>query len=1185
MERAEAELQDRRVENSGLKLETERLHSEMERAEAELQDRRVENSGLKLETERLHSEMERAEGERDCCRLEIDRSNAKEAQFLEEIARLTANLAALEDKAASDTASQSEETQRLLTNSQAESNRLAQELASVYGSPAWQWVAAYRKWLVRQRRTSSWIRIYENGANWLLRRFSVGPTALPQAPVPQLPLAESADTSELLGEHPESYESWISRTEPGQEQLELQRSLSRQLRLQPLFSILVPVYKVPLSVLQAMVDSVIAQTYDKWELCIVHGYAEDQEGRKYLLSVAARDSRLRIKLLDENMGISGNSNLALEMAKGDFIALLDHDDLLAPFALYEAAAFLDEKPETCLLYSDHDYIQGADAVRFSPLFKPDWSPEIMFSANYITHLTIIRTDLVRQVGGLDPSTDGAQDWDLFMRVAENTKRIEHIPKVLYHWRVHAESTALNGEAKSYAEDAQLLALSRHMDRIGMPAAPERTNCGLLHVRWRVSADRLVSIIIPTRDKVDLLRTCITSILERTDYPAYEVLVIDTGSSEPATREYYQTLQDIRQIRVLDYQGPFNYSAVNNFGAHQANGDLLLFLNNDTEITHPEWIRELGGWASWSEIGIVGGKLLLPGGTIQHAGVVIGLSGFADHPFAGLPSFTYGMYGSTEWYRNYLAVTGACMMMRKEVFDALGGFDESFVLCGSDVEICLRAREHQYRVVYNPFALLIHHERQTRGNDIPPGDFSASYKHYGRYLQGGDPYWNSNLSVWRKEIALRSKHEQTSLQFVESYLRNLSEFDRKSGLADTAKKVLAPASGPSEAEQLVSWFDFSEDEVRELKEQAVAVTGYRKVTTIVWFIPPFVNAFYGGIYTILRFAEYWRASAGVHNLFAICGSVDHTVMLDRIKQVIPECAKSDVLILPEIKSVKQLPETDAAICTLWTTAYFAMRYRKVARRFYFIQDYEPAFYSAGSASSLVESTYRLGFYGITNTVSLRESYEKEFGGKAVHFTPCVNQKLFRPSDEKRAAAEQRPWQVSCYARPTHSRNAFELLSAAVRKLKARLGNRVRIVTAGENWDPADYDLDGVVENRGLLPYEDTARLYRESDVGVVLMLTRHPSYIPMELMASGCLVVTNRNHWTTWLLEDEQTCLLCHTTATSLAETIERGLRDEALREQIIEHALELVREKYSDWTPEMAKVYDFMCSPDATIGQ
>jgi glycosyltransferase involved in cell wall biosynthesis len=393
------------------------------------------------------------------------------------------------------------------------------------------------------------------------------------------------------------------------------------------------------------------------------------------------------------------------------------------------------------------------------------------------------------------------------------------------------------------------------------------------------------------------------------------------------------------------------------------------------------------------------------------------------------------------------------------------------------------------------------------------------------------------------------------------------------------KLLAPKRPPSEEELMVRLFDFGQEDL-QLQQQTSAAIGFRKVETVVWFIPRFVNAFYGGIFTILRFAEYWSRAKGVHNVFAVCGSADPAVMLGRIRNILAQCPKSDLYVLSDREDVKDLPAADAAISTLWLTAYFALRYNKVNRRFYFIQDYEPAFFRAGSISGLVDSTYRLGFYGIANSVSLRKSYENEYGGKAVHFTPCVDQTLFQPLDGKRSAPADRPWQVFCYTRPSTGRNAFELLARALRQLKSRLGERVKIVTAGEDWNTADHDLSGIVENLGVLPYRDTARLYRESDVGVVLMLTRHPSYIPMELMASGCLVVTNRNHWTEWLLEHERTCLLSHTTATSLMETIERGLTDDAMREKITQHALALVRERYSDWTPEMDKVYGFMCNPD-----
>ncbi len=1076
-----------------------------------------------------------------------------------------------------------------------ERNRLQQDLHDVAQSPGWKLIESYRTWLWHQRTARPrFFRTYEAIAARLLRGGGSTPQTaegrqLAAVEPPRTPLTTTSftqDKTDIPGSFSiakeSAYQRWIDENEPRRGELRKQREDSALWSYRPFFSIALPVYRVSAHALNECIQSVIDQSYNHWELCITYSYPEDDANRRTVSEFASRDPRIRVKMMENNLGISGNTNAAIDMATGEYVVFVDHDDALAPSALYEVATRINQKPHTAIVYSDHDYIQENDSVRFQPLFKPDWSPEIMFSANYITHLTVIQKQLLQDSGGFDAGTDGAQDWDLFFRVVEKTRHIEHIPKVLYHWRVHPDSTALNSHAKSYAEDAQLAAISRHMNRTGMPASPERTADGLLHVRWNPGPQPLVSIVIPTRDKVDLLCKCVSTILDKTDYPSYEVLIIDTGSSEQATLDYYSTLDTLgEKVRVLNYPpAQFNYSAVNNWGARHARGDLLLFLNNDTEITGPQWMRELAGWAAYSPIGVVGGKLLRANGTIQHAGVVVGLGGFADHPFAGLSPLAYGIYGSTGWYRDYLAVTGACMMLRREVFDTIGGFDESFTLCGSDVEMCLRAWNHGYRVVYNPFAELIHHERQTRKTDIPPEDFVLSYKHYLKYLERGDPYWNPNLSLWNKRLGFRYQEEQSSLQFVQPHLGGLISSAPDMGPASTPVKLLAPKRPPSEEQLMVSWFDFSEEEVRLLKQQASAAIGSRKVETVVWFIPPFVNAFYGGIFTILRFAEYWGRTKGVHNLFAVCGFADPAVMLGRIKGVLPQCTKSDLYVLSSIKDIKDLPAADAAISTLWLTAYFALRYRKVARRFYFIQDYEPAFFQAGSISGLVDSTYRLGFYGITNTVSLRKSYENEYGGKAVHFTPCVDQTLFQPLDGKRSAPADRPWQVCCYARPSTGRNAFELLSAALRQLKSRLGERVRIVTAGEDWNTADHDLQGVVENLGVLPYRDTARLYRESDVGVVLMLTRHPSYIPMELMASGCLVVTNRNHWTEWLLEHERTCLLSHAAATSLADTIERGLTDEATRERITRHALQLVREQYHDWTPEMEKVYSFMCNPD-----
>lgn len=968
------------------------------------------------------------------------------------------------------------------------------------------------------------------------------------------------------------YQSWIDDYEPNEEILSEQRNFAIPFDA-PIISIIVPVYQPQYEMLKECLESVSQQTYERWELCIAMAPGGDARNSQFVKALANRDNRVRFIELQQNGGISRNTNAALELGTGEFIALLDHDDTLAPFALYEVARHLERQPETDILYSDHDYLDADHGLRWAPLFKPEWSPEIMLSANYISHLTVLRRTLVEEAGRFDSTTDGAQDWDLFFRITEKTNRISHISQVLYHWRMHPGSTAHNDSSKNYAADAQLLAIRRHMERIGLNAAPEVMPDGLLHAKLRETPSGLISIIIPTKDKVDLLSRCISSILELTRHEHFEILIVDNGSREEATKEYLRNIAKETQVQVIWHPGPFNYSAINNRAAHVAKGEFLLFLNNDVEIVSPDWLHELASWADYGPVGIVGAKLLHSDRTIQHAGVVLGMSGFADHPFAGEPALTFNIAGSTGWYRDFLAVTGACMMMRRTVFDELGGFDEKFTLCGSDVEICLRAYVRGYRVVYNPFAELIHREAQTRGVDVPPEDYVESFKHYQRWLANGDPFWNTNLSLWNRRPSFRKRNEESSLSFVERHVNTI--------------KATLPASSqthsPSEEDRMVRWFDCTEEQFRYLREQNNLINGFRDVKRLLWFIPAFEVPFYGGIYTILRFSEYWKRTHGVDSFFAICGSSDCDAMTSRIRMVYSGLQDGHVFILNEVHGAAELPEMDASICTLWTTAYYAIHHRRTGRRFYFIQDFEPAFYRAGSGSALVESTYRMGLYGIANTVSLKHMYESEYGGKAIYFKPCINDAVFYVTEPGNRLDAQRPLQVFCYGRPHHPRNAFELVNEAMQHLKNKLGNRVRIVSAGEEWKPSEYGLQGVVENLGILTYEDTARLYRESDVGVVMMLTRHPSYIPLELMASGCLVVSNKNSWTSWLLKDGENCLLAPTTASALAETIERGLLDGELRETITANALSIVRSQYLDWTSQMQLVYEYLCNPEGYL--
>lgn len=574
----------------------------------------------------------------------------------------------------------------------------------------------------------------------------------------------------LSGFHVQSaYDRWVIYNEPNDQELKKQKLNSESFPYQPLISILVPVFNVAEKFLIELLDSVLTQTYPNWELCIANASVEKRKLNQILSEYQKKDDRIRLVELKGNFGISNNTNALLEVARGDYVALLDHDDRLAPFALYEIVKMLCNNPALDMIYSDHDILEGDSGKRINPLFKPDWSPEIMLSSNYITHLTVIRRELIRRVGGFREEFDGAQDWDLFLRIIEITDRIGHIPKILYHWRESSNSTAGSIYNKPYALEAQLKAVREYLIRTGKKN-PDAffDKSGYIRVKWDYDQPK-VSILIPTRGANLLLQKCVESIISKTVYENYEIVMINNGEHPPEYYEYFRGIKD-RRMRVLHYEGKFNYSAVNNYGVSYTDSELLLFLNNDTEVIDETWLDELVMWASTPEIGAVGAKLLRPGGGIQHAGIIVGLTGFAGHVFADCSEGAWTIFGSTEWYRDYLAVTAACMMVRRSTFEEVGRFKEEFTLCGNDVEFGIRLNKHGYRVVYNPFVRLYHHEAATRENAIPEKDFIVSFEEYLEFLQVGDPFYNPNLSYWSLGPTLRKVKEIPPDRFASDYIR-------------------------------------------------------------------------------------------------------------------------------------------------------------------------------------------------------------------------------------------------------------------------------------------------------------------------------------------------------------------------------------------------------------------------------
>lgn len=554
------------------------------------------------------------------------------------------------------------------------------------------------------------------------------------------------------------YDLWIRSQEPDAKERRRQRS--QKFERQPKFSVVIPLYNTPREFLKEIMDSVLNQTYSNVELCLADGSTDDGV-EQYIKKHYAKEGRIRYCRLKKNRGISENTNSAMKLATGDFIVFSDHDDVLTLYAMYEMVKAINENPEIDVIYTDEDKVNRKGNAYFAPHFKPDFSMELLCCNNYICHLFAVRRDVQEQVGMLDSAYDGAQDFDFVLRCCEQAKCIHHIPKVLYHWRTHPQSTAGNPASKNYAFEAGRRAVEAHYARVGIEAAVENTSMlGRYRSRFTIQGEPLVSVLIPNKDHVETLKRCLDSIKEKTTYPNYEILIIENNSEEPETEAYYRALV---QERVLRYSGPFNYAAIHNFAVPYAKGEYLVLLNNDTEVIAESWLEEMLGICQKPEVGAVGAKLYYPDGTIQHAGVVLGLCGVASHLFVGSQGDKDGYAGRLVSVQDFSAVTAACMMTKKAAWEQVGGMEEKLAVAYNDIDYCLKLRQAGYHIVFTPYAELTHYESKTRGLEDTDEKrqrlqreadiFENKWKDV---LEAGDPFYNRNLSVTRTDCALRIK---------------------------------------------------------------------------------------------------------------------------------------------------------------------------------------------------------------------------------------------------------------------------------------------------------------------------------------------------------------------------------------------------------------------------------------------
>ncbi|WP_158284480.1 glycosyltransferase [Azospirillum sp. TSO35-2] len=561
------------------------------------------------------------------------------------------------------------------------------------------------------------------------------------------------------------YESWIRLydTLTPFDRQSIAEAIGRMAR-RPLISVVMPVYNTPEPYLRRAIDTVLEQLYPHWELCIADDASTAPHVAAVLAEYAGRDPRIKTVRRETNGHISAASNTALELASGEFVALMDHDDELPPHALYMAADEINRHPDADVIYSDEDKIDE-NGRRYDPYFKTDWNPDLFHGQNMVSHLGVFRRTLLTEIGGFRVGYEGSQDYDLVLRAVEKTTaaRVRHIPMILYHWRVFSASSSFSTVALPTATDAARRALQDHFQRIALPVTVTPAPGAEWYTRVVYPVPEpapLVSLLVPTRDKVDLLRQCVEGLLDETDYRNIEVLILDNNSEEKETLDYFASLEGRDRVRVLRYDGPFNFSAINNFGVRAAKGELIGLINNDIKIIGPGWLTEMVGHALRPEVGAVGAKLYYGDDTVQHAGVITGINGVANHIHKHFAREHPGHFARLMLTQNMSCVTAACMVMRKAVFEEVGGLEEEHLAVAfNDVDLCLRVRDAGYFLVWTPHAELYHLESASRGSDMAPDKIARfkreiAYMHerWGKALVE-DPFYNPNLTLETSDFGL------------------------------------------------------------------------------------------------------------------------------------------------------------------------------------------------------------------------------------------------------------------------------------------------------------------------------------------------------------------------------------------------------------------------------------------------
>ena len=917
------------------------------------------------------------------------------------------------------------------------------------------------------------------------------------------------------------YEEWISLNEPHEIELIDQKVDSDRFLKKPLISIITPVFNPPKDVFIELIESVLNQTYPNFELCLGN-FGDNQDIAEIIKVYASKDSRVKTWKFSANLGIAENSNQILKKIKGDYIALLDHDDTLSPDALYENVKLINQDTYD-FIYSDKDKINEA-GERFDPFFKPDWSPEMMLNVNYLTHLNVMRASVVKKIGGWRKDTDGAQDWDLFLRVINaSDKKVGHISKVLYHWRVIATSTAMSIDTKPYALKGQRVAVDTFLKQNKIKASSYHVGAELL-LRWPESKKRSAKIIISSSS-------------------AQVRYALPNKATEP-----YYVISQYEVSKSLRSEFPF-VNFIETESVVESLKDILKAIKDGYVTIYHDTLKPLSdevetGLLGWASVpGVVAAAPIITDDSdrILDAGAIY-QDGNIKQIFAKPLPYLQTPLGNIEWVRNLSIVSSSLLMVDCEVAikaltDAINQVPEEDLLVLMQVNI-----KPYGRLVFDP-KLKAHSNSQS--HYYPERNLGSAFLF--------DQYSNINIDC-------------TDTIHIRAIPRGLSNDD----------DIYPDMSGNTYSDEALAHSNnITIDETDLLQNSKTIRQEHEKrleyVNSALFILPGF-SAIYAGLNNIFNYVQFLSVNKGIKTSIAILDSPDKITQYKEIVIAKFPNLHNVSFISTTIHTADELPRSDIAICTQWATAYVLAKYNKTKRKCYFIQDKEASFYPKGTISALAEFTYKLNFYALANTPGLLEWYKREFGGDGFVVKSMVSLDKYKPSLKTR---QKKPYKVFFYGRPNEPRNAFELGISALTLLKKQLGNQVEIFSAGADWSEEEYNLEGIVKNLGKIPYDSLPKFYRSMDAGVMFMFSGHPGVVASELMASGCPVVVNEYNDKTWndLYRNNETCLVAHPTPSSVYECLMKILTDNLLRESIKAGGLVKVKEFYAGYEESLEQSF------------